>query len=158
MTPANIAGATTKNSAEPRTAVIFDMRPPNVKQAVRRRLTHANNYLIVESRLGVDRVRAMVIFHAALQWTTLETLAPTVAAVVTHHVAVGDYRAFRFRTTWSRTLGATVVGVILMVPAFVVLPAVTTADPRTLHWGILTSGSVYNYSTLLGGELFEEPG
>src|SRR5215470_17617890 len=30
MTPANIAGATTKNSAEPRTAVIFDMRPSNV--------------------------------------------------------------------------------------------------------------------------------
>jgi hypothetical protein len=28
MTPANVAGATTKNSAEPRTAVIFDMRPP----------------------------------------------------------------------------------------------------------------------------------
>jgi hypothetical protein len=33
MTPANIAGATTKNSAEPRTAVIFDMRRANVKQA-----------------------------------------------------------------------------------------------------------------------------
>jgi hypothetical protein len=33
MTPANIAGATKKNSAEPRIAVIFDMRPPNVKQA-----------------------------------------------------------------------------------------------------------------------------
>jgi hypothetical protein len=28
MTPANIAGATTKNSAEPRTAVIFDMPSP----------------------------------------------------------------------------------------------------------------------------------
>jgi hypothetical protein len=33
MTPANIAGATKKNSAEPRKAVIFDMRLPNVKQA-----------------------------------------------------------------------------------------------------------------------------
>src|SRR5262249_22727776 len=30
MTPANIAGATTKNSAEPTIAVIFDMRPPNL--------------------------------------------------------------------------------------------------------------------------------
>jgi hypothetical protein len=28
MTPANIVGATRKNSAEPRIAVIFDMRPP----------------------------------------------------------------------------------------------------------------------------------
>jgi len=33
MTPANIAGATTKNSAEPRIAAIFDMRPTNAKQA-----------------------------------------------------------------------------------------------------------------------------
>jgi 2,3-dihydroxyphenylpropionate 1,2-dioxygenase len=32
MTPANIAGATKKNSAEPKIAVIFDMRRPNVKQ------------------------------------------------------------------------------------------------------------------------------
>jgi len=32
MTPANIAGATTKNSAEPRIAVIFDMRPPVLSQ------------------------------------------------------------------------------------------------------------------------------
>jgi hypothetical protein len=28
ISAANIAGATTKNSAEPTTAVIFDMRPP----------------------------------------------------------------------------------------------------------------------------------
>lgn len=33
-----------------------------------------------------------------------------------------------------------------------------TAEPRTLHWRILTSVAVYNYSTLLGGPLFEEPG
>jgi membrane protease YdiL (CAAX protease family) len=100
----------------------------------------------------------MAIFHAPLQWTILATLGPTVAAVVTHRVAVGNYQAFRFYATLSRTLRATVIGVGLVVLAFVLLPAVTTADPRTLHWGILTSGSVYNYSTLLGGPLFEEPG
>jgi uncharacterized protein len=100
----------------------------------------------------------MVIFHAAPQWTILATLGPTVAAVVAHRVVVGDYRAFRFRSTWLRTLGATVIGVALIVLAYVVLPSVTTADPRKLHWGILTSVSVYNYSTLLGGPLFEEPG
>jgi hypothetical protein len=45
MTPANIAGATTKNSAEPRTAVIFDMRPPNWDQASEflLHLTHDKN-------------------------------------------------------------------------------------------------------------------
>jgi membrane protease YdiL (CAAX protease family) len=100
----------------------------------------------------------MVIFHAPPQWTILATLGPTLAAVVAQRVVAGDYRAFRIRTPWSRMLAATVIGVALMVLAYVVLPSVTTADPRKLHWGILTSFAVYNYSTLLGGPLFEEPG
>jgi membrane protease YdiL (CAAX protease family) len=45
-----------------------------------------------------------------------------------------------------------------MVFAYVVLPGITTADPRKLQWGILASVGVYNYSTLLGGPLGEEPG
>src|SRR5262245_8718701 len=45
-----------------------------------------------------------------------------------------------------------------MIVAYVVLPGMTTADPRRLHWSILTSLAVYNYSTLLGGPLGEEPG
>jgi len=100
----------------------------------------------------------MVIFHGAPQWTILATLGPTLAAVVAHRASAGNNRAFRLRTTWWRTLGATVVGVALMLLTYVVLPAVATADPRKLHWGVLTSASVYNYSTLLGGPLFEEPG
>jgi membrane protease YdiL (CAAX protease family) len=100
----------------------------------------------------------MVIFHAPPQWTILATMGPTIAAVVTHRLAAGNYRAFRIRTTWLRMLGATVIGVALIVLAYVVLPSVTTGDPRQLHWSILTSVSVYNYSTLLGGPLFEEPG
>jgi membrane protease YdiL (CAAX protease family) len=37
-------------------------------------------------------------------------------------------------------------------------PGITTADPRQLDWSVLTSLAVYNYSTLLGGPLGEEPG
>jgi hypothetical protein len=48
--------------------------------------------------------------------------------------------------------------VALMIVAYVVLPGITTADPQKLHWSILTSLGVYNYSTLLGGPLGEEPG
>src|SRR5437773_2853269 len=81
----------------------------------------------------------MVIFHAAPQWTILATLGPTAAAVVAHRVTAGGYRAFRIRAAWLPMLRATVVGVALIVLAYVVLPAVTTADPRKLHWGILTS-------------------
>ncbi len=45
-----------------------------------------------------------------------------------------------------------------MILAYVIIPGVVTADPRKLHWSILTSVAVYNYSTLLGGPLGEEPG
>ncbi len=100
----------------------------------------------------------MVILRAPIQWTILGTLGPTVAAVVAQRAAAGNFRAFRVRTTWPRTLGATAAGIALAVLAYVVLPSVTTIDPRKLHWGVLVSTSVYNYSTLLGGPLFEEPG
>lgn len=46
-----------------------------------------------------------------------------------------------------------------MLLAYVVLPAVMmTTEPGQLHWNALGSVDVYNYSTLLGGPLFEEPG
>jgi membrane protease YdiL (CAAX protease family) len=100
----------------------------------------------------------MVIFHAPPPWISVATFGPTVAALATHRITTGSYRAFRIYTTLPRTLGAMVVGVALMILAYVVLPGIMTADPRKLHWSILTSVAVYNYSTLLGGPLGEEPG
>jgi membrane protease YdiL (CAAX protease family) len=100
----------------------------------------------------------MVLFRAPLQWTIAAAFGPTVAALITHRVTTGSWRAFRVSTTWQRTVGATAVGIALMVLAYVVLPALLTADPRRLHWSILASLAVYNYSTLLGGPLGEEPG
>ena len=100
----------------------------------------------------------IVVFRAPLPWTVAATFGPTVAALITHRVTTGSWRAFRVATTWRRTIGATATGIALMVLAYVVLPGVLTADPRRLHWSILTSLAVYNYSTLLGGPLGEEPG
>jgi len=100
----------------------------------------------------------IVIFHAPPEWIVLATFGPTVAALVTHRITTGSYRAFRIYTTWTRTIVAMVVGVALMIVAYVVLPGIITADPRKLHWSILISTAVYNYSTLLGGPLGEEPG
>jgi membrane protease YdiL (CAAX protease family) len=53
---------------------------------------------------------------------------------------------------------ASAAGAALVVLGYVALPAVFTADPTKLQWNIFLSTSVYNYSTLLGGPLFEEPG
>ena len=58
----------------------------------------------------------------------------------------------------SRTLIATASGTLLIILAYVVLPGVAPADPHKLNLSILTSVTVYNYSTLLGGPLGEEPG
>jgi membrane protease YdiL (CAAX protease family) len=100
----------------------------------------------------------MLLFHAPLQWSILATLGPTIAAVVAHRLSGDPGPPFRIASSVARTLGATVLGVVLMLVAFVVLPAVTTTDPRPLHWRALFSTSVFNYSTLLAGPLFEEPG
>jgi uncharacterized protein len=100
----------------------------------------------------------MVLSHAPLQWAILATMGPTIAAIVAHRVTTGHFRAFRFLTGWLPVLRGTVIGVMLIILAYVALPGVTTSDPRKLHWGVLTSVTVYNYSTLLAGPLFEEPG
>jgi uncharacterized protein len=100
----------------------------------------------------------VVVLRAPLQWIIAASFGPTVAAIITHRVTTGSWRAFRVSTTWRRTVGATTTGIALVVLAYVVLPGVLTADPRRLHWSILISPAVYNYSTLLGGPLGEEPG
>jgi membrane protease YdiL (CAAX protease family) len=100
----------------------------------------------------------MILLHAPIQLTILASFGPTVAALITHRLATGNYRAFRLYSTGPRTLFASVIGYALVVLAYVVLPGVVTADARKLNWSILTSVGVYNYSTLLGGPLGEEPG
>jgi membrane protease YdiL (CAAX protease family) len=82
---------------------------------------------------------------------------PTVAAIVTHRLATGSYRAFRFLSTWPRVIFGAGIGCVLVIVAYVVLPGLIAADPRRLHWGVFVS-FVYNASTLLGGPLGEEPG
>jgi len=100
----------------------------------------------------------MILAHVRIEFSILASCGPTIAAIVTNRLAYGNYRAFRFNVSWQRTLGASAIGVFLVVTAFVIFPATATVDPSKLKWSILASTSVYNYSTLLGGPLFEEPG
>src|SRR5437868_506092 len=100
----------------------------------------------------------MILGHLRIEFSILASFGPTLAAVVTNRLADGNYRAFRVNVNWLRTAGASVLGVLLILTAFVILPATAIVDPGKLNWSILASTSVYNYSTLLGGPLFEEPG
>jgi membrane protease YdiL (CAAX protease family) len=100
----------------------------------------------------------LVLLRGPLEWTALATLAPTAAAVITHRLTTGSYRAVRVIAGWPRALGAGLAGVLLMMGTYVVLPGNTAADPSRLQWSIFASIGVYNYSTLIGGPLGEEPG
>jgi len=100
----------------------------------------------------------MVVFHLRPEWTILATLGPTLSALLTRRFAAGDVRAFRVVGPWRPTLVIAVLGAVAVIVAYAVLPAVATADPRRLHRGIFASASVYHFSLLLGGPLFEEPG
>jgi membrane protease YdiL (CAAX protease family) len=100
----------------------------------------------------------MVAFEGPIELTVLASFGPTVAALVTHRIATGSYRAFRDLAAPRHLLAGAVAGIALVILAYVVLPAVATADPRALKWGILASLGVYSTSTLLGGPLGEEPG
>ena len=100
----------------------------------------------------------IILFHAPIELTVVASFGPTVAALGTHRLATGNYRAFRIYTTWPRIVGASAFGIALVVFAYVVLPGLTAGNPHKLNWSILASVAVYNYSTLLGGPLGEEPG
>jgi membrane protease YdiL (CAAX protease family) len=86
------------------------------------------------------------------------SFGPAIAAVVTHRLGSGNYRAFPFVSTWPRVVVGTMTAWVLVVIAFVVLPGLIVAKLGQLHWGILGSLTVFNASTLLGGPLGEEPG
>ncbi len=100
----------------------------------------------------------LALFHGPIQWTILATFGPTAAALITQRISRGDYRAFRLVGSWRRTVLALVLGIVLILLAYVILPAVITTDPRKLKWSVLASLAMYDYSTLLAGPLGEEPG
>ncbi len=88
----------------------------------------------------------------------IASFGPFLAAITIHRLATGNFRAFRIVSSWPRTILGTLIGVVLVVMAYVILPAMIAADARQLRWNVLFSVSVYNASTLFGGPLGEEPG
>jgi membrane protease YdiL (CAAX protease family) len=100
----------------------------------------------------------MILAHVRVEFAILASCGPTLAALATNRVAYGNYRAFRFNVNWPRTVGATALGVFLVLASVIVFPAVGVVDAGKLNWSALFALGTYNYSTLLGGPLPEEPG
>jgi len=100
----------------------------------------------------------MVLLQGAPQWTILASFGPTIAALIVHRLATGNYRFLPPQSGGARTLGTSAAGIAILIVTYVVLPAIVTTDPKKLNWGVLLSLGVFNYSTVLGGPLGEEPG
>src|SRR5678815_5935723 len=95
----------------------------------------------------------IILWHAPIQLIAAASFGPTLAALIVHRFSTGNYRAFPFHWMKGRSLAAAAIGAVMIILAYVVVPGLVLADPRTLNWSILTSFEVYNYSTLLGGPL-----
>jgi membrane protease YdiL (CAAX protease family) len=101
----------------------------------------------------------VVWFQAPVELAIPASFGPAIAAVLTHRLSTGRWRAFRFFCGWRRCAAAGIAAVFLTLVAFVALPGVLLSEsPQRLNWSIFASLSVHNYSTLLGGPLGEEPG
>lgn len=102
---------------------------------------------------------AMALFGAPLETSYAAGFAPTVAAMLVHRWSGESGPAFRWHAGWRRTLLGSLACGVLVLGAFVVMPAaLLSEDPGRLNWSVLIAASSYNWSTLLGGPLGEEPG
>jgi len=100
----------------------------------------------------------MIVMHLRIEFVILVTVGPTIGAVVVQRLASGSYLACRLNVSWRRTLAAAALGIAFVIVSFVIFPALATVNARDLRWRAFFSLSAYNYSTLLGGPMFEEPG
>jgi membrane protease YdiL (CAAX protease family) len=100
----------------------------------------------------------MIVWHLRIEYSIAASAGPLIAALITNRLAANRTPAFRLNVDWRRTAVASILGVALVLGSVVVLPATAVADASKLGWAVFVSRAAYNYSTLLGGPLFEEPG
>jgi membrane protease YdiL (CAAX protease family) len=102
---------------------------------------------------------AIALFGAPVEVSCLAALAPLIAAVVTHRLTGEGGPAFRWHCGWTPTVAGSAVCVGLTLLGFVVIPASLLSEhPGKLSWGVLIAVGSYNWSTLAGGPVGEEPG
>jgi membrane protease YdiL (CAAX protease family) len=111
---------------------------------------------LVLSRAGVGVLHVNI----SIAWSVVGTLGPTLAALIAQWRTEGNLRAFRFRTSWKRFALGAIAGPALTIVTYSILPALllSLSPPASLNWKVFASLGVFNWSTLLGGPLFEEPG
>jgi membrane protease YdiL (CAAX protease family) len=113
---------------------------------------------LVLTNIGVGVIRADV----PIEFIVVGASSPAIAALCTQWLLDRSFRICRLYSSWQRLLLGSVVGLALIIIAFVVLPGLVLVkvSPRVLHWSALLTPAVYgvNWSTFLGGPVNEEPG
>ena len=104
----------------------------------------------------------VVPINVPFEFSMLGVSTPTLAALWTHWLIHRNFRICRFATSWRRLLAGCLVGAVVVMFAFVILPSIllVKGSPRAIHWTALSAAWVYwsNPLNLLGGPLNEEPG
>jgi membrane protease YdiL (CAAX protease family) len=99
----------------------------------------------------------MILLDGPSELMTVFGLSPLAAALITHRLATGNWRAFRLVGSWPRSLAALGLGVVLIALAFIILPVLAVVDASKLNWGALTSMSLFFSTSPLAGPIPEEP-
>ena len=99
----------------------------------------------------------MILLDGPSELMTVFGLSPLAAALVTHRLATGNWRAFRLFGSWPRSLAALGLGIVLVTLAFIILPVLAVVDVSKLNWGALTPISLFFSTSPLAGPLPEEP-
>jgi uncharacterized protein len=113
---------------------------------------------LVLTNIGLGVIRADV----PIEFIVVGLSSPTIAAVCTQWLLDRNFRFCRLYSSWQRMMLGAVVGLSLIMFAYVILPGIllVKASPRDLQWSALWTPALYgvNWSTFLGGPLTEEPG
>ena len=111
---------------------------------------------LVLSRSGLG----LIPVDVPIEYCVVGGFAPSLAALLTHWLAEQNLRAFRLYDSLNKLLLGALVGPVLIVTAFVVVPGLlmTESSLGTLNWRVFSSLAIFNWSTLFGGPLGEEPG
>jgi membrane protease YdiL (CAAX protease family) len=98
-------------------------------------------------------------FRRSALWFSIGTFGPTIAALISQRIFVGDWRAVRLWRTWPGLLAGVAAGVgLILVAALTTAFFMTKSGFERWEWGALVQIATLFPRNLLGGPLGEEAG
>ncbi len=106
-----------------------------------------------------NRGLGLIKTQVPLYYAAVGTIGPTIAALVSQRICRGNWRAFRFWSSWRQMATGSLVGSIpLLLACFAAAAASTQSGYELWNWASLLRIPRLLLPNLLGGPLGEEPG